>query len=252
MGEPTVAYLTPPRGVRMSDQYFLNADLDHFWVLRRFQVVQQLADAYLKRAARVAEIGCGNGIVQRQVEIAYNRDADGFDLNEFALKHNLSERSGVYCYDVHDRLPELAGKYDFLLMLDVLEHIEDEDAFLESVLFMLAPGGSIILNVPAGQYLFSDYDRMQGHCRRYSLEMLRQVMERNKLSILAETYWGLPMVPLLMARRFNRSQNEQEVMQKGFLPPGPLANRMLKVLAKCERTPQTTAGTSVMMLVTRR
>src|SRR5262245_61725577 len=100
-----VTYLTPPHEVRVSEEYFLNASLQHFWVARRFEVMRRLADSDITSAARIAEIGCGHGVVQRQIELAYSRGVDGFDLNDFALTHNISEHSGVFCYDVHLRLP---------------------------------------------------------------------------------------------------------------------------------------------------
>ena len=251
-GVRAVSYLSPPHQVRVSEQYFLNASLDHFWVARRFEIMRRLAESELASAARIAEVGCGNGVVQRQVELAYSRGVDGFDLNDFALKHNISERSGVFCYDVHERLPQLRERYDLLLLLDVLEHIPDEDAFLAAVLFLVSPGGRVIVNVPAGQFLYSSYDRVQGHCRRYSLDGLRKVLERNRLRVLRATYWGMPLVPLLLLRRWlNTGDDEPDVMRKGFLPPGKYANRLLGLLARVEKIPQRTAGTSVMMVLRR-
>jgi hypothetical protein len=247
-----VTYLNPPRQIRVSEQYFLNTNLDHFWVKRRFEVMRRLAGSEIASAARIAEVGCGNGVVQRQVEIAYSRGVDGFDLNDFALKHNISKQSGVFCYDVHDRLPQLHERYDLLLLLDVLEHIPDEDAFLDAVLFLVSRGGCVIVNVPAGQFLYSSYDRVQGHCRRYSFHGLREVLERNGLRILRATYWGMPLVPLLLLRRWlHAGEDEADVMRKGFLPPWKHANRLLRLLARAERIPQRSAGTSVMMVLER-
>lgn len=242
-----MTYLSPPHSVHVSEQYFLNADLEHFWVRRRFDVVRRLADSDLGRASEIGDIGCGHGLVQRQVELAYGRGVDGFDLNEYALTHSIAERGGVFCYDVHDRLAHLRQRYDVLLLLDVLEHIPDEDAFLDAVLFMLGPAGRLVVNVPGGPSLFSAYDRVQGHCRRYSLEQLRGVLERNGLRVVHATYWGLPLVPLAVIRR-SFDGNEADVMRRGFLPPGRLANRLLGLTARAETIPQRLGGTSVMIV----
>lgn len=244
-----VIYLTPPRTVAMHDEYFFNADIGHFWIDRRFQVVRKVAGSQLSSASRIAEFGCGNGVVQRQVELAYGSAVDGFDLNEFALRRSLSQSGGIFCYDIQDRRPELHEKYDLALLLDVLEHIEDEDSFLQSLLFHVRPGGWVVINVPAGQYLFSNYDRAQGHCRRYSLERLVEVAQRNSLQVSKATYWGLSMVPVLLLRRMlSRGRNDQDAMQKGFRPPSAAANRLLGMLSNCERVPHRLAGTSVMIL----
>jgi SAM-dependent methyltransferase len=247
MGIPV--YLTPPRKVAMHEEYFFNANPDHFWIKRRFQIARNLADSSLRQAARIAEFGCGNGVVQRQVELAYGRPVDGFDLNDFALTHNISQSGGIFCYDIHDRRQELRHSYELILLFDVLEHIDGEDLFLQSLLFHLAPGGRVIINVPAGRYLFSQYDRAQGHCRRYSAARLREVVERNHLKVEKLTYWGLPMIPLLMLRRvLSRGKSEQEAMRQGFQPPSPAVNKLLGAISACEPAPHRIAGTSVMMV----
>jgi len=244
-----VKYLTPAREVAMHDEYFFNANTDHFWILRRFLVAQRMAEPELALAARIAEFGCGNGVLQRQMELQYGRSVDGFDLNDFALRHNISQSGGIYCYDIHDRRPEYSGYYDLVLLFDVLEHIEDEGGFLESLLFHLRPSGSVLINVPAGQYLYSRYDRAQGHCRRYSAAYLRRVVERSGLQVESYTYWGAPMVPLLLLRRIlSHGQSDREAMQRGFRPPSATANKLLGLLSGCEPVPHGVIGTSVMML----
>jgi hypothetical protein len=54
----------------MADQYFDLATPRHFWCRRRFEVLRKLADERLRSATRAAEIGCGNGVLQRQIEDA--------------------------------------------------------------------------------------------------------------------------------------------------------------------------------------
>ncbi len=173
---------TPLTGI-MAEQYFDLATPQHFWCRRRFEVLQRLAGDRLRSAGRVAEIGCGNGVLQRQVEDAYGLAPAGFDLHEQALRHNLCRRGEVYCYDIHDRAPEFRGAFDVLLMFDVLEHIQDQDRFLDSARFHLAERGCIIVNVPALQWLFSAYDRVQGHQRRYSLAMMKDIARRNNFEL---------------------------------------------------------------------
>ena len=58
----------------MSDNYFQLADTHHFWVHRRFKVMQKLAGNLLT-SARVA---CGHGLLQRQVEKEYEREMTAF------------------------------------------------------------------------------------------------------------------------------------------------------------------------------
>ncbi len=64
-------------------------------------------------------------------------------------------------------------KFDTLLYIDVLEHIEDDRAELRAALAHLASGGRIIVLSPAHPWLFTPFDRALGHFRRYTKESLR-------------------------------------------------------------------------------
>jgi len=235
----------------MAEDYFDLATPEHFWCRRRFDVLRKLADGRLRSANRVAEIGCGNGVVQRQVEDAYGLASDGFDLHEAALHHNMSRRGGVYCYDIHDRAEEFRKAFDLILMFDVLEHIEDQDRFLTSVHYHLANRGTLILNVPALQWLYSPYDQVQGHQRRYSLQMLVDVACRNGFKVSQATYWGGPLVPVLALRKamLSMRKTSSESYAAGFDSGGDAMNTALYHYSRFEVVPQRIAGTSVMAVL---
>jgi SAM-dependent methyltransferase len=179
----------------MGDWWFDIATPDHFWIRRRFEVMRRLADSCIRSAQRTAEIGCGNGLLQRDFEDHYSISVAGFELNELALKKNVSRTSPLYCYDIHHRQPRFQACFDLLLLFDVLEHIEDESRFLQSVKFHLADCGTLLINVPAHEFFRSDYDRAAGHIRRYSANRLQTVLEENGFRIKACTYWGCRSFP---------------------------------------------------------
>lgn len=60
------------------------------------------------------------------------------------------------------------SKYDWIVLLDVLEHVEDDSALLRSLLPNLAPEGQFLISVPAFQWLYTKHDTQLGHFRRYS------------------------------------------------------------------------------------
>lgn len=243
-----ITYLSAPTPVRMGDWWFEIATEDHFWIRRRFDVLRRLADPVVRNAVRAAEIGCGNGLLQREMEDFYGISVTGFDLNELALRRNVSQKSPLYCYNIHQRDARFRADFDLLFLFDVLEHIEDESGFLQSVRFHLADGGSLLINVPAHQFFYSDYDRTAGHIRRYSLNQLKKVSEQNGFKVRAVTYWGLPLVPLLLVRKLIRMRSSGK---SGMDPRGRSINKLLASLARCEPLPQTLLGTSVMAVLER-
>ncbi len=231
----------------MGNWWFDIATTDHFWIRRRFDVMRRLADGILRKSKSAAEIGCGHGLLQCEVEDYYGLAVTGFDLNEFALRKNLSRLGPLYCYDIHQRNPEFAARFDLLLLLDVLEHIDNEEDFLQAVKFHLANAGALLINVPAHSFFYSDYDRAAGHVRRYSTYDLTKVAEENGFKIRAITYWGLPLVPLLLARKAIPMQRHDG--RVGFDSQTRAINSLLSTLARCEPLPQKLLGTSVMAVL---
>jgi len=231
----------------MGNWWFDIATKDHFWIRRRFEVMKRLADSVLRNSRRVCEIGCGNGLVQRDIEDCYGIPVAGFELNELALQKNVSRISPLYCYNIHQRNPNFRGYFDLLLLFDVLEHIEDEGGFLQSVKFHLEQSGILLINVPAHQFFYSDYDRAAGHIRRYSMNQLGVVAKQNGFKLRAFTYWGLPLVPLLLLRKAMSMQRNNG--KAGFDARGPVMNSLLSFVARCERLPHRSLGTSVMAIL---
>jgi SAM-dependent methyltransferase len=230
--------------VNMGDWWFDIATPEHFWIRRRFDVMNKLAGRGIRTARRAAEVGCGNGLLQRDIEDRLGIEVAGFDLNEVALNKNVSRRSALYCYDIHQRSDQFRNRFDLMLLFDVLEHIEDESTFLQSVKFHLCEGGYLLVNVPAHEFFRSQYDDAAGHVRRYSKTRLNKVLEDNGLCVKASTYWGLPLVPLLVIRKLIPLSEEDGSL--GFDPGSRMVNSALKAWAKIEPLPQSLIGTSVM------
>ena len=251
---PAIEYLSQPAAVSMSDEWYEIASMDHFWIQRRFRVVQMFAGEAIKKAREMAEFGCGNGLLQKQIEASYQRSVTGLDLNEYALKRNVSTRSRVCCYDIFEKNPKLEGLFDVIFLFDVLEHITDEDTFLQASLFHLSADGKVVVNVPAGPWAFSSYDRILGHVRRYMIGSLRRTAERNGLEVTDWTYWGLPLVPTLAARKLwlDLHKNEGTIVQTGFDARSRWVNQALGFLSKLEPIPQKIVGTSLMAVLERR
>jgi SAM-dependent methyltransferase len=246
-----ITYLSAPAEVRMGDLYFDIASLDHFWIRRRFKVLQQFAGDLVSGARAIAEIGCGSGMLQRQIEDAYGKEVAGFDLNEVALKKNASRLSAVHCYNIFEKHSTLRERFDIILLFDVLEHIPDDKGFLEALNFHLAPGGRLILNVPACPWAYSEYDKAGGHERRYSIRTLCDAVEAKNLRITKWTFWGLPLVPTILARKLylRGKKNQDEIISCGFDAGSKSINQLLGLLAKCELIPQKLIGTSLMAVL---
>lgn len=75
------------------------------------------------------------------------------------------------------------GPFDLVLLLDVLEHVQDDAAFLRDVLARLRGGGTVIVSVPAWPWLYGPHDVHLGHCRRYSPAGARRLLSAAGLKV---------------------------------------------------------------------
>jgi hypothetical protein len=90
------------------------------------------------------------------------------------------------------------------------------------------------VNVPALPSLFGDYDREAGHLRRYVPSTLRAEFSALDLEVLDVRFWGLSLVPLLLARRVLVRRGRGSPIRAGFQPPAAIVHRLLKTLMRCE------------------
>lgn len=219
----------------MGNDWFELADPNHFWIQWRFQVLRRLIGNHLKPESKVLEIGCGNGLVMWQMEKFLHVVPDGCDLNVQALEAMMPVSGKVYLYDIFDLNPALVGQFDMVMMLDVLEHIDDDRLFLQTAMKYLKPGGWMVVGVPAHQKLFSKYDQLVGHVRRYERKELVQLFQSAGLQDTVVCFWGFSLLPMLWLRKIYLSFiADHEVIKSGFEPPHVIFNRLMLVLMHAE------------------
>jgi SAM-dependent methyltransferase len=170
----------------------------HPWETERAQFFRSLIAHHL-----------GNGCPHRILDIGAG---DGWFAGE--LSQEMSDGSEVVCWDINYRSADLAadlpdrvirtadepkGSFDLVLLLDVIEHIDDDATFLDSaVLPHVTERSLVVVSVPAYQSLFSSHDDALAHHRRYSPRALRNVLEP-RFDILARGGLFASLIPLRMA-----------------------------------------------------
>ena len=121
---------------------------------------------YIKSS--VLEVGPGTGN-----NVQYYRDKASeitlLEINKHMsnlLKYKFEgdQKITVQNSDIHSQ----EKKFDTLIYMDVLEHIEDDKKEINRALEQLKPGGNILFFVPAFQFLYSDFDKAIGYVKRYN------------------------------------------------------------------------------------
>ena len=229
-----IIYLSDPSEVSMDDEWFDLANKDHFWMRWRFSLIRKYVDALSKDNINILEVGCGNGINMQMFESELGLTIDGCDLNEIALKKIKDVHGKKYLYNIFDYSHQMLDKYDVILLLDVIEHIENDSEFIETALKCLKINGSAIISVPAHHILFCKYDKLMGHVRRYNKKELKTLLTNLGLQIEYITYWGLFLVPVLFLRKFILIFTKKGIAEIGFRSPNPIINNAFLSLMKIE------------------
>jgi SAM-dependent methyltransferase len=100
-------------------------------------------------------------------------------------------------------LPDVS--VDAVLLLNVLEHIEEDGAALRQVARILKPGGIAVVEVPAGPHLYDVYDEHLLHYRRYSMRTLALQIRAAGLTVLEKSHLGCTVYPAFaFVKRRNR------------------------------------------------
>lgn len=142
----------------------------HWWSYARSDVLASLLDKLALRQTPILEVGAGRGFVVKGLR-ERGFECDGVEL---ADSNPIAEARAYLRADCAAEALPLAQRerYEVILLLDVIEHIEDADAFMAGLRDAFPKLKRIIVTVPAGLALWSNYDEFYGHFRRYNLAML--------------------------------------------------------------------------------
>jgi SAM-dependent methyltransferase len=173
----------------------------HPWWIARAKLARAILEKHGVRPPQtVADAGCGWGTNLDALEKS-GYQVTGFDISRRILEMIDQPARTLVELDFNQPLPADHARFDSLLALDVIEHIDDDRAAVAGMARLLKPGGTAIVSVPALPELFSEFDAIQGHRRRYLPETLRAAFANTGLEVREIFWWGSWMVPILRRSR---------------------------------------------------
>jgi SAM-dependent methyltransferase len=206
----------------------------HWWYVARREILSTLIAREIapKPGARILEVGCGTGhnlpmLGRFGTVTAIELDADAREM--------ARARTGLHVHGA--ALPALTGfeerGFDLVAALDVIEHVDEDVASLATLADRLAPGGRMLVTVPALQWLWSAHDVTNHHKRRYTARTLRDAVAAAGLKIELLTYFNSLLFPLAAASRIAGKITGREGSDDA-LPSAPV-NRLLRGVFGLER-----------------
>jgi SAM-dependent methyltransferase len=201
-----------------------NGGEDHYMnVASRRNTARALAKWLTQPQPRIVEIGCASGYTLQLLRQTFTDatliGADPFEEVLSAVAEKLPDVPLLQFDLLKCPLPD--GFADGVVMLNVLEHIEDDNAAIHQIFRILRPGGVACIEVPAGPSLFDLYDRILQHYRRYRMRDLTAKLESTGFEVVERSHLGFFVFPAFWAvkklnRRYDRlpvSQQKARVLQ---------------------------------------
>jgi SAM-dependent methyltransferase len=219
-----------------SNQLLYEVEDKSFWFSHRNCCIVEALRRYSPSGA-FFDIGGGNGCVSAAIQkagwpvVLLEPGAAG------ARNARCRGIEHVICSTLDEAGLKLAS-LDAAGAFDVIEHIEDDLAFLREVGGILRPGGRLYVTVPAFPFLWSQEDTDTGHYRRYTLRTIEAVLQKAGFAVEYSTYFFGCLPPAILLQRslpyrlgirFGRQSVEQQARAQ-HEAGGGIAGRILAPL----------------------
>jgi SAM-dependent methyltransferase len=166
----------------------------HPWETSRLKALSKILRTNLVEGIRVLDVGCGDGFISKGLfNLLKDKMVTAVDINlsDELIKEIEKLSDGMNYVKV---LPE-NGCFDLVLLLDVIEHVEDDRSFLAHLVDRyLSKSGKVMITVPAFQSLFSCHDTFLGHHKRYMIKGLESVVNISGLKVISSGYLFLSLL----------------------------------------------------------
>lgn len=218
----------------LKEESILGQDITTHWyyVSKGHALCRLISDL---RVDGVLDVGAGSGVFSRQLlDAGICQRAVCVDTGyteERSEAHN--GKAILFTRSINSVSEKL------ILMMDVLEHVDDDVGLLRKYTDRMPPGGLVLITVPAFQFLWSGHDVFLEHRRRYTLKGIESVVKAADLTIVRSRYFFGILFPFVSATRLHDRllSPSGQIEPKSFLKKYPkFINTSLTLIHDIERT----------------
>lgn len=221
----------------------------HWWyrALRAMIADAWVRHVHLKRP-RLLDVGCGTGANLRALRD--RAQPAGIDFSPEAVRWCRSRGLDQTAVASAAALPFPAASFDVVLSCDVLCHasLPDKRATFAELARVLRPGGVLLINLPAFQWLYSSHDRAYHTDHRFTPAEVHRLLAAAGLEPLRVTCWNSVLFPVAagirLLRRYTKPEGSDLAVGSGDAL-GPLFNGALTLERYLLRHMALPVGTSV-------
>ena len=210
----------------------------HWWYRAKRKIVLDLIKKYnpRPRGGDICDLGCGCGLMLNELKKIGN--VTGVDASDDALDYCRRKFDGkLLKEDLADM--KTVNAFDNVVLLDVLEHMEDDVIVLQNIYASMRDGGCLYMTVPADMRLWSQHDVNCMHYRRYDFDGLKAKLEAAGFHVLLLSYYNTRLYPVVYLIRkiekFLRLKHPEKKLEHGF-KRGIMNELLYKIFVGEEKT----------------
>ena len=213
--------------VKESD--ILGQDINRHWYYQsKARAMMSLLSALSPK--KILDVGAGSGFFSRYL-LAHTQATEAWCVDtSYAADFDESEADA----SIHYRRSIGASDSDLVLLMDVLEHVDDDVSLLRSYVEKVPAGSQFLITVPAFQFLWSGHDEFLQHKRRYTLAGLQDTVSKSGLSIERSCYYFGAVLPIAAGLRLMQRDGKGETAQSQLRTHHPFINGLLAFICRME------------------
>ena len=204
-------------------EYYEKLYFNHWWWrARERSILCRIEERFAERSdLRILDIGCGNGLFFKEMS-RFGR-VEGVEGNGSIVLPDNPFKDSIHIGTL-ETAPLEEKSYDLFLLLDVIEHIDDDYGTLRRVRELAKPGATVVITVPAMMSMWTAHDDINFHKRRYTKAGLRKLLTSLGFQIDELNYFfvalGLPKLALHLVEKFTNPKKDAAALPP--IPPDPI------------------------------
>jgi 2-polyprenyl-3-methyl-5-hydroxy-6-metoxy-1,4-benzoquinol methylase len=206
----------------------------HWWFAARSTILREIIRRFgnVSPGDTILDIGCGTGALMKALSSTYNMV--GIDMSPLAVQYSRQRGLNALEMRVQD-FPRDKYNVRAALLLDVIEHIDEDIEVLKNAAEIVRPDGRVIVTVPAYMWMWSAHDVLNHHKRRYTATTLRHALESAGLEVVKLTYYNTLLFPLAAIKKFLDRGKSIESASKSLEQPSSVINTLFRMIFAAER-----------------
>ena len=175
----------------------------NWWFCAKRDIVDSIITKIKKdhKVSNIIDLGCGCGANLNM--LAKHGTVTGVDYSDIAISYCRTHFDGaLHNADLSKPIKNVHHKYDLAVVLDVLEHLPNDEIGLNNIRMLLEDHGICIVTVPAHKWLWTKHDENCMHYRRYNYNDLRELITNCGFDIVFMSYYNCILFPIACAVRF--------------------------------------------------